>query len=71
MIRLAAILLGIISGAAAGLFGGFVYFAITDPNPSVPGGAAMSHGLVVAFVLLPLGVIGGGIIGAILPVNPK
>jgi hypothetical protein len=71
MLRLAAILLGIIGGGAIGLFGGFAYFAITDPNPSVPGGAAMSDGLIIAFVLLPIGAIGGGIIGAILPVNPK
>jgi len=71
MIRLAAILLCSLFGGAVGLFGGFAYFAITDPNPSVPGGAAMSHGLVIAFILLPVGVIGGGIIGAILPVAPK
>jgi hypothetical protein len=62
MLRYLIVVLSILAGAAAGLFGGMGFFAWVDPHPNVATQAGMGEGLLVLFGIVPASAIAAGVI---------
>jgi hypothetical protein len=62
MLRYLIVVLSILTGAVAGLFGGITFFAWFDPHPNAATQAGMGEGLLLFFGIVPAFAIAAGVI---------